>query len=213
MVTIDDHPRGVVIDLDIAVYVSKEWGIPLNPPSSHHRTGTTPFMALDLLQPPKIGEAISLFPTFHLPRYDLESFIWVFLWLIHKDYTNDPEGTDQREDEESVYEQWRGPTYSKAWVQKLGFVLGRSTDGVQRRFESLKPLALDLLEFLGDMQHAYRSIKLDHPDLSRRLVWSGQQDPFAAWFTDVGGHMTYEKVTAIFIHHLDRPHHDLYDSL
>lgn len=168
-------------------------------------------MALDLLQPPKIGDAISLFPTFHLPRYDIESFIWVFLWLIHKDYTNDPEGTDQRDDDGSVYEEWRGPTYNKAWVQKLGFVTGRDTDGVQRRFSSLKPLALDLLDFLGDVQYAYRTIKLDDPLLSRRLVWSGHKDPFASWFTDVGGRMTYDNVTSIFIRHLDLPHRQRFD--
>lgn len=72
------RPRGYPIDLDLAIKVD-DLGKPIeDTPSSKHRTGTAPFMALDLLRKPK-----RRFPDWHLPRFDVESFIWVFCWTLH----------------------------------------------------------------------------------------------------------------------------------
>jgi hypothetical protein len=53
-------------------------------PQENERTGTVPFMALDLLTPKGQGGEIK-----HLYRHDLESFIWVLVWvcLRYKDGT------------------------------------------------------------------------------------------------------------------------------
>ena len=57
---------GVLNDLDLATDLSLS-GIP-----NTDRTGTIPFMALQLLE----GG-----PVIHLFRHDAESFIWLFLWV------------------------------------------------------------------------------------------------------------------------------------
>lgn len=90
MVTLDKFPRGVLIDFDHAAFVDQKSGAPLKQePSSRNRTGTTPFMAMDLCTPPvplnnpsSKPERYANYPQFHLPRYDLESFIWVLLWFL-----------------------------------------------------------------------------------------------------------------------------------
>lgn len=92
MVAVDtDVPYGMVIDFDHAVEVDTVTGEPLvKELHSKNRTGTTPFLALDLCHPPKKNpndkhgkpEDYENFPHFHLPRYDLESFIWVLLWFL-----------------------------------------------------------------------------------------------------------------------------------
>lgn len=61
---------GIVNDYDNAVILDQD-GNPQAPPSTH-RTGTIPFMALDLLAPEP--------PARHLYRHDLESFFYVLVW-------------------------------------------------------------------------------------------------------------------------------------
>ncbi|KAF8274785.1 hypothetical protein EI94DRAFT_1713047, partial [Lactarius quietus] len=56
----------VLNDLDLAVNVD------VQRPSSKHRTGTKPFMAIDLLR----GD-----PTAHMYRHDLESLFYVLVWI------------------------------------------------------------------------------------------------------------------------------------
>ncbi|EUC60699.1 hypothetical protein RSOL_361000, partial [Rhizoctonia solani AG-3 Rhs1AP] len=61
-----------LIDADLGKSVNK-----LGTPSSNPRTGTLPFMAIDLLV-----EA----PPPHLYRHDLESFFYVLVWICAEDY-------------------------------------------------------------------------------------------------------------------------------
>lgn len=74
-----DRLQGYVIDLDLAIEVDDKVESIKKGPSTRYRTGTAPFIALDLLRRP---EAVN-FPTWHLPRFDIESFIWVFTWVLH----------------------------------------------------------------------------------------------------------------------------------
>lgn len=70
---------GKLVDFDMARHVDSKTGRPLsNTPSADGRTGTIPFMAADLCRRPPHNH----FPRWHLPRYDLESFIWVFVWIL-----------------------------------------------------------------------------------------------------------------------------------
>ena len=64
---------GVLNDYDLATLEDKS-------PLGHQRTGTIPFMALDLLRGQN-GEVE------HVYRHDLESFTWVLVWLtlLYKD--------------------------------------------------------------------------------------------------------------------------------
>ncbi|KAJ7243568.1 hypothetical protein B0H12DRAFT_1188494 [Mycena haematopus] len=64
---IDGKVYGVLNDFDLALRLEHK------PPStSKHRTGTKPYMAIDLLVPE---------PPYHLYRHDLESFLYVLVFL------------------------------------------------------------------------------------------------------------------------------------
>ncbi|KAJ7823655.1 hypothetical protein B0H13DRAFT_1919551 [Mycena leptocephala] len=67
--------RGLLIDLDYALVLNPDGE--RGPTATGHRTGTLPFMALDILVD---GEEL---PT-HLPRHDLESLLYALIWVcIH----------------------------------------------------------------------------------------------------------------------------------
>ena len=59
------EPKGMLIDLDLAKELDS------GPSGARHRTGTMEFMAIEVLE----GKA-------HTYRHDLESFFYVFLWVI-----------------------------------------------------------------------------------------------------------------------------------
>jgi hypothetical protein len=61
----EGDPRGMLIDLDLAKELDG------GPSGARHRTGTMEFMAIEVLE----GRA-------HTYRHDLESFFYVFLWVI-----------------------------------------------------------------------------------------------------------------------------------
>jgi len=69
----DDILMGVLNDFDLSSLVSAQGR------QGNERTGTVPFMALDLLTPEGQGGEIK-----HLYRHDLESFIWVLVWVCFR---------------------------------------------------------------------------------------------------------------------------------
>ncbi|KAG8741761.1 hypothetical protein FRC10_002428 [Ceratobasidium sp. 414] len=81
MVKREKQSEGVLIDLDLA-HEEKPAGANEQGPTSLHRTGTLPFMALDLLQ----GQENH--PHYH--RHDLESFVYVLTWIAGR-YENGEE--------------------------------------------------------------------------------------------------------------------------
>lgn len=82
--------EGVLIDLDLAHEEKLEDGDGPEP-TSLHRTGTLPFMALDLLHD-RDG-----YPHYH--RHDLESFVYVLAWIAGR-YDNGVEVNDV------MFERW-----------------------------------------------------------------------------------------------------------
>ncbi|KAG0695564.1 hypothetical protein DFH29DRAFT_954736, partial [Suillus ampliporus] len=60
---------GVLNDYDLSSLATTQG------PLGNERTGTVPFMALDLLSPESQRGKVQ-----HLYRHDLESFIWVLVW-------------------------------------------------------------------------------------------------------------------------------------
>ncbi|KAJ3511830.1 hypothetical protein NMY22_g15526 [Coprinellus aureogranulatus] len=71
LVLVDEKVYGVVVDWDLA----KLEGENDDTSAAHHRTGTPPFMAIDLLDG---------MPWGHLYRYDLESLFYILVWAsIH----------------------------------------------------------------------------------------------------------------------------------
>lgn len=62
--------RGVLNDWDMALLLDGVDDVPVS--TVRHRTGTIPFMAIDLLLQP--------IPPTHLYRHDLESFFYILVW-------------------------------------------------------------------------------------------------------------------------------------
>lgn len=65
----------ILNDFDVATRVGDK-GLPVAGNSSRHRTGTLPFMSLDILQ--------NLRTSTHYLRHDLEGVFWVALWCLVK---------------------------------------------------------------------------------------------------------------------------------
>ncbi|KAF8694535.1 hypothetical protein RHS03_08174, partial [Rhizoctonia solani] len=97
--------EGVLIDLDLGHEIpddGKQCG-----PTSSHRTGTLPFMALDLLHDE------SEYPHYH--RHDLESFVYVFLWIVGK-------YDDGVEVNRLLFRSWCEGTWDSIRTDKLSFL-------------------------------------------------------------------------------------------
>jgi serine/threonine protein kinase len=61
--------KGILNDWDMASLLDDVGEVPIS--TARHRTGTIPFMAIDLLQAK---------PPIHLYRHDLESFFYILVW-------------------------------------------------------------------------------------------------------------------------------------
>lgn len=64
--------NGVLIDFDLAV--NRDSKANDNDQTLTHRTGTLPFLAINILHATREN------PPLHIYRFDLESFVYVFLW-------------------------------------------------------------------------------------------------------------------------------------
>ncbi|KIJ16062.1 hypothetical protein PAXINDRAFT_54088, partial [Paxillus involutus ATCC 200175] len=70
---VKDKVIGILNDYDLASLASSD------NPLGNERTGTMLFMAIDLLEAAGRDGKVK-----HLYRHDMESFIWVFVWICHQ---------------------------------------------------------------------------------------------------------------------------------
>lgn len=162
--------RGYPIDFDHAIRVkdvADPYGYPADDsPSSNHRTGTAPFMALDHLVPPR-QEDHPMFPTWHLPRYDLESFVWVFCWTLHhfkavqkRNGESYRRWTPAKEFDAAFHGQTRDGVRGTKWQWAIRTPT-RDTE-IDESFASLKPLMDILVRVVVDayqIQESYLRVK------------------------------------------------------
>lgn len=157
--------QGYPIDFDHSIYVkdrTSDTGEPKEKSSALHRTGTAPFMALDHLAPPKLKSTSLLkFPSWHLPRYDMESFIWVLCWTMHHFKALPRKG---KKKEKVKYRRWeKAPNFDKAFHDEdTSTARSKKFDWARRRdmesgeidssWDSLVPLMWDLV---GKVVDAY----------------------------------------------------------
>ncbi|KAI1779308.1 FunK1 protein kinase [Hypoxylon cercidicola] len=128
----EGNPKGILIDLDSAIELAEGLETELD------IVGTRPFMAIGVLK-----------SECHTYRHDLESFLYVFLWTIITNHTENPPET-------SKLRQWSNGNWNKLAVRKSldmdqnGFqtLLGEFTP----EFHSLKPLAESLRQILFPLQ-------------------------------------------------------------
>ncbi|KAI9764729.1 MAG: hypothetical protein M1840_008121 [Geoglossum simile] len=127
----EEDPSGMLIDLDLA----RESGG--GPSGARHQTGTMEFMAIEVLE----GRA-------HTYRHDLESFFYVFLWVIirHGWRTSDDLPVESR------LQEWYTGTYGRiagakrGVMDKIGFKSIIAEFPLQ--FEGVKHLAEELRRIL-----------------------------------------------------------------
>lgn len=124
----EGKPNGILIDLDSAIELAEGSGMELG------ITGTRPFMAIGVLK-----------SECHTYRHDLESFLYVFLWIIITNHTENPPET-------SKLRQWSNGDWNELVVCKS---LDMDQDNFQDileeftpEFHSLKPLAESLRQIL-----------------------------------------------------------------
>ncbi|KAE9382310.1 hypothetical protein BT96DRAFT_755069, partial [Gymnopus androsaceus JB14] len=100
---IDSKVYGVLNDFDLSSYVDRL----NNGPSSNHRTGTKPFMAIDLLN--KLKKS-------HMYRHDLESLFYIMLFLACR-YENPGKPLP-----EPPYKEWFCGNEDAVYAYKCSFI-------------------------------------------------------------------------------------------
>jgi hypothetical protein len=118
----EGDPKGIMIDLDVAMNLAD------GPKTLGEVTGTRPFMAIGILR-----------RRHRTYRHDLESFLYVFLWIVISNRAGNPPRT-------SKLRQWNKGNWDESAIQKtndmdkdnFGSILAESTP----EFHSLKPLKL-----------------------------------------------------------------------
>ncbi|KAL9098225.1 MAG: hypothetical protein Q9163_006079 [Psora crenata] len=126
-----EDPKGMLIDLDLAKQL--DHGLS----GARHRTGTMEFMAIEVLE----GAA-------HTYRHDLESFFYVFLWVIIR-YG---QGVKRDLPMNSRLRRWYTGTYADIADNKFAAMdkrqFGKITSEFPSQFEGVKPLAEELRDVL-----------------------------------------------------------------
>ncbi|KAJ8517264.1 hypothetical protein ONZ45_g5537 [Pleurotus djamor] len=175
-------PIGILGDWDLST-VLKNGVVPRS--AAKHRTGTQPFMAVDLL-----ADA----PPPHLYRHDLESFLWVLLWAM---VNYDLKG-HRRIPKDHPLSAWESDTTSNS-KSKRGIIehiqdLKAITDKVRPAFQPLiEEWVTPLVDLFADGFTAQETNArlLARQARSSRLSGSDEQPGFDN--DTLGGNVTFEK--------------------
>ncbi|KAL4255910.1 Protein kinase domain-containing protein [Pleurotus pulmonarius] len=133
----DDRIQGVLNDFDLATPVAQLD----NGPTSKQRTGTWPYLAIELLDP-----STWLQPPRHLYRYDLESFFWVLLTLAVE---------PGHPDKHNIL-RWSTYNHAQLYDRKMIFLSddGINTTPLQPRFKGLREWLIPLAYLFDDARTA-----------------------------------------------------------
>jgi hypothetical protein len=138
----EEKPKGILIDLDSAIKLDEGLEPELD------IVGTRPFMAIGVLK----GEC-------HTYRHDLESFLYVFLWVIIANHT-------EKLPEKSKLRQWSDGDWDELATRKSLDMDQNGFQGILEEFPPefppLKPLAESLREILFPVRDG--------------IIWTGTDD-------------------------------------
>ncbi|KAJ7131627.1 hypothetical protein C8R46DRAFT_658699 [Mycena filopes] len=146
---IDGKVYGVLNDFDLAVIKTD---MPLS--TSNHRTGTAPYMALDLLKPNH--------PPPHIVRFDLESLYYVFAYIVCQYH-------DGKKIDNPPFEEWNHLSPRGLYKEKYTFIHGSLNVQQTPQFTTLKNATV-LLHIM--FWHAYRAREDSNTDPEAALLMS-----------------------------------------
>ncbi|KAI0692608.1 hypothetical protein BC835DRAFT_1520876 [Cytidiella melzeri] len=183
----------VLVDIDSGVGLDEN-GFPKEA-TPRHRTGTLPFMALELIQDMQAAEEMDseCERVIHCVRHDYESVLWVTLWCAIK--IADPNAPDKyAKFRVAELAEWEFGTYKQIANNKL-VVLMQANQSALR----LSPLFEHLRRWIMAFKTPFgNSAIMKLTQLA--LIRSNQQelkDSFETFETS-GGLITYEKLLATF---------------
>ena len=123
------NAKGILNDWDLAAKVDEKGDIPIS--QRCFRTGTKPFLSLNLLQTPS--------PPHHY-RHDLESFFWILIWAaLHYDLNG--KKTVKRKE---VISRWCDGSFEEARQAEVAFL--RDKQIAEETFEGFTPTFASLKE-------------------------------------------------------------------
>ncbi|KAI0339741.1 hypothetical protein BDW22DRAFT_583802 [Trametopsis cervina] len=187
----------VLIDFDLAVRVDKK-GKPLGP-TSRHRTGTLPFMAVDVIEDMHlVATEADYKPIVHCVRHDFESLLWVCLYFGIKTLSpNTPNRKVEEEKRRKYLAKWETGDCDDIHATKLKvFRQAKSTNKIplSNHFEHLRPW---FGAFLSCFRSGYQEFD-EQSELGGDHEQSEQRPPrfelIETWF----GHVTREKMLEAF---------------
>ncbi|KAI1132176.1 serine/threonine-protein kinase Sgk2 [Nemania abortiva] len=132
-----DGFKGMLIDLDQAKVGNS------SPDETKHHVGTMPFMALEVLETEE-----------HTYRHDLESFLYVLLWMCaRQSWCNGlANGKGERPPEESLLRYWQAGSFKSIARAKKGDMMLDGFEEVMEEFpeafNTVRPLCLKVREIL-----------------------------------------------------------------
>ncbi|KAG7090111.1 hypothetical protein E1B28_011723 [Marasmius oreades] len=135
-----DRKFGVLNDFDLACTLEEN-----RRATSKQRTGTKPFIAIDLLALVKRTEGMAK----HFVRHDLESLVYVFAWIVCR-YENG------QEIKEPPLEEWCKGDWPRVTTTKRAWFLDTEPDPITPRYKSLRPILIRLKSQVGDGLYALK---------------------------------------------------------
>jgi Fungal protein kinase len=163
-----DKIYAVLNDFDLAVSAD------VQSTSSKHRTGTKPFMAIDLIHPD---------PTVHMYRHDLESMFYVLVWITSR-FHNGQEIADP------PLQEWADNSGATLLEKKSFFFMMSASPRRTQQFESFGPWVVSMKNMMQDgflARERYIS--------AVGLAKSRNSPPFE--HDTLGGFVTFEKFQAV----------------
>lgn len=152
----ENNPKGTLIDLDLAQELEK------GSSGARHRTGTMEFMAIEVLNG----------PVTHTYRHDLESFFYVFLWVV---IGSGQEGLPRN----SKLRCWYTGTYTNIASIKRGHMtqFDDITAEFPSKFEDEKELAKEIRDILFGTGMLF--VRTHDGDRERNKMYNGMINAFS----------------------------------
>ncbi|KAF6743441.1 hypothetical protein DFP72DRAFT_827765 [Ephemerocybe angulata] len=173
------EPRGLLNDWDMASFVGAGKG----KSSAHYRTGTPPFMALDLIDP----TPLTVHPKEHWYRHDLESFFYILVWAAT--HYNLKEKTRDKEIHPSLLP-WTSEDVKSHALAKFSFL--RPDNRAMIAFDDIKPGFEDVLkDWINPLR---KLIKASRESYGVALECETPSDVFD--YSTCGGVLTFETFMA-----------------